>query len=150
MNYDEIGSAPPGVLDKLPIATLYHLHNHAEAHAADAAKMLAILHGVLTRRYAAGLNDAGTHHRHDGGYDIKITVPKRVDWDQEAIAKAVETIKGWNENPADYVDTRVTVAENKFKAWPPALRDLFTPARTVKPGKAKFEIAEAQETQEAA
>ena len=54
---------------------------------------------------------------------------------------AIETIRGWGENPADYVDTKLSVSETSYKAWPPAIRDLFTPARTVKPGKKKFEVA---------
>jgi hypothetical protein len=142
MTLDEIKEQPPGVLDALPIAVLANLQTQAEAHAADASQMLAILHGVFTRRYAAGLNDTGTHHRQDGDFDIKVTVPKNVAWDAAKIATAVETIKGWNENPADYVDTKISVSETKYQSWPPAVRDLFTPARTVKPGKVKFEIME--------
>jgi hypothetical protein len=38
------------------------------------------------------------------------------------------------------VDTKISVSETKYNAWPPAVRDLFAPARTVKSGKAKFEV----------
>lgn len=140
MTLDELKEQPPGVLDQLPVDVLANLQAQAEAHAADAAQMLAILHSTFTRRYAQGLNDTGTHYRNDGDFNIKITVPKRVDWDAEKLASAVETIKGWGEDPADYVDTKISVSETKYNAWPPAVRDLFTPARTVKSGKAKFEV----------
>lgn len=145
MNLEDLTAQPPGVLDALPIEVLANLNAQAEARLADASRMVAILHGVFTRRYADGLNDTGTHHRIDGGYDIKVTVPKSVAWDADELAHAIETIKGWGENPADYVETKVTVSETKFKAWPPAIRDLFTPARTVKAGKPKFEIAPAKQ-----
>jgi hypothetical protein len=141
MELEKITEHPPAVLDALPIDVLAHLQEQAEAHLADASQMVAILHGVFSRRYAAGLNGTGTHSRADGDYEIKITVPKRTEWDQEQVAKAVDTIKGWGENPADYVDTKLSVSESRFKAWPPAIRDLFEPARTVKPGKAKFDVS---------
>ena len=141
MQLEDLKEQPPGVLDALPIGILAHLQQQAEAHLADASQMVAILHGVFSRRYAEGLNSTGTHHRTDGDYEIKVIVPKRVDYDQGRLASAVETIKGWGEDPADYVETKLSVAESKFKAWPPAIRDLFEPARTVKAGKPKFEIA---------
>ena len=69
------------------------------------------------------------------------TAPKRVDWSQPKLAEAVETIKGWGEDPSEYVDTTIKVQERKFDAWPSAIRDLFEPARTVKTGKPKFDVA---------
>jgi hypothetical protein len=140
MTLEDLTEQPPGVLDALPIDVLANLHEQAEAHLSSASQMVAILHGIFTRRYAAGLNDTGTHNRTDGDYEIKITVPKRAEWDQTELAKAIETIKGWGENPADYVETKMSVSETRYKAWPPAIRDLFEPARTLKAGKPKFEI----------
>lgn len=142
MELQELAEQPPGVLDRLPVSVLASLKEQADAHLADASQMVAILHGVFSRRYAEGLNNTGTSHREESGFDIKVTVPKRVEWDQAALASAVETIKGWGEDPAEYVDTQIKVSERKFEAWPSAVRDLFAPARTVKAGKAKFEIKE--------
>lgn len=143
MNIDELADASPGVLDKLPVSLLKTLQEEADAHLAAAQQMQAILHGVLTRRYAAGLNATGITHRQDGDFDIKITVPKTVAWDQDRIADAMATIRDeWEGNPAEYVETKLSVQERKFDAWPSAIRDLFAPARTVKPGKPKFEIAQ--------
>lgn len=142
MTIDDIKEQPLGVLDALPIAVLANLQSQAEAYLADASQMVAILHSTFTRRYAEGLNATGTHHRTDSGFDITINVPKRVDWDAAKVASAVETIVGWGENPADYVDTKISVAESKYKAWPPAIRDLFTPARSERAGKPTFKIME--------
>lgn len=144
MQLDKITEQPPGVLDKLPIDVLANLKEQADAHLADASKMVAVLHGVFERRYAAGLNSTGTHHRQDGEYDIKVTVPKRVDWDQAKLTGAVDTIKSWGEDPAEYVDAKISVQERKFDAWPSAIRDLFTPARTVKAGKPQFAVSAAK------
>lgn len=151
MTYDELAGASPGVLDKLPIAVLANLQAEADRHLASAQQMQAILHGVLTRRYATGINGTGTTHRADGDFDIKVTVPKTVAWDQERLASAMATIRDeWEGDPAEYVETKLSVQERKFDAWPAPIRDLFTPARTVKPGKPKFEIALRDAEKEAA
>lgn len=143
MQLEELADASPGVLDKLPVAVLANLQEEADAHLAAAQQMQAILHGVLTRRYAAGLNTTGTTHRQDGDFDIKVTVPKTVAWDQDRLSDAISTIREeWEGDPAEYVETKLSVQERKYDAWPAAIRDLFTPARTVKPGKPKFEIAQ--------
>lgn len=141
---DALPDYSPAVLDSLPIDILANLKEQADTHLASASQMVAILHGVFERRYAAGLNGPGTHHRQDGAFDIKITVPKRVDWNPEKLAAAVEQIKSWGEDPAEYVDTKITVSERKYDAWPSAIRDLFEPARTVKTGKAQFVVSAAK------
>jgi len=138
---DTLPAQPPGVLDQLPVEVLVNLKEQADAHLASASQMVAILHGVFERRYAAGINAPGTSHRQDGQYDIKITLPKRVEWNADKLAAAVETIKGWGEDPAEYVDTKIAVQERRFDAWPSAIRDLFEPARTVKTGKPQFAVA---------
>jgi inorganic triphosphatase YgiF len=141
MTLDELPQHPPGVLDALPIDILANLKEQADAHLASASQMVAILHGVFERRYAAGLNSTGTHHRQDGGFDIKVTIPKRVDWDQAKLDAAVKTIREeWQADPAEYVDFKVSVQERRYDAWPSAIRDLFEPARTVKTGKPQFAV----------
>ncbi|WP_374589123.1 hypothetical protein [Novosphingobium sp.] len=139
----------PATLDTLPVSMLSRLQADAQSHLAQASKIVAILHGVFTRRYAQGLNGTGTHRRIDGDYEIRIEVPKTVAWDQAKLAAAIETIRSWGEDPADYVETKLSVSETSYKAWPPAIRDLFTPARTVKPGKTKFMFTLGQEEEEA-
>ena len=145
MTLEDLAGSSPGILDALSIDVLANLKEQADAHLASASQMVAILHGVFTRRYAAGLNDTGTFNRTDGQYEIKITVPKTVAWDGEKLNNAVEKIRSWGENPADYVEIKLSVAESKYNAWPPAIRDLFTPARTVKSGKPKFDLRPAKQ-----
>lgn len=140
----DLPDTPPGVLDHLPADVLAHMQSAAEAEAARASQLLAIIHGVMTRRYAAGINSTGTHHVTDGGYDVTVTIPKRVEWDQARIVEAVERLRGMGENPAEYVETKVSVKEASYNAWPAALRDLFEPARTVKTGKPTFKLAPAK------
>lgn len=136
---DDVPDTAPGILAKLPVEVLAHLHAEAEHRAASAAMMLGALHSAMCQRYdTATLNDTGTHHRHDGGFRVTINVPKRVEWDQAKLASAIDHLRGAGEDIAEYVDTKLTVQERKYQAWPSALRDLFAPARTVKTGKPTF------------
>ena len=150
MDIFEMVEAPPTMLQALPAEVLMHLQEKATARAAEATKMVAVLHDVLAGRYARGLNNLGTTHVTDGPVDITVTLPKRVKWDQAQLRAAVDTISGWGENPDDYVDIEIKVTERRYDAWPPAIRDLFTPARTVEVGKAKIELALAKTKQEPA
>lgn len=85
--------------------------------------------------------DTGRVSFEDGDYVIRADAPKKVVWDQASLMAALQVIREeWKEDPSHYVTTEVKVSETKYNAWPPAIRDLFTPARTVGTGKASFAI----------
>ena len=44
------------------------------------------------------------------------------------------------EDPENYVGIEIKVAESKYTAWPPGIRDLFEPARTLKTGKPSYKL----------
>ena len=141
---ERLVTLPPADIDRLPVEQLVQMQEAADNAAKQAATALAVLHGAFQRRYAVGINDTGTSHRTDGGYAITVTIPKRVEWDQEKLVAAVGKLRGMGENPDEYVETKLTVQERKYTAWPNALRDLFEPARTVKAGKPSFAFAAAE------
>jgi hypothetical protein len=84
--------------------------------------------------------DSGRVTIEDSGFLIRADLPKRVEWDQAKLEEAVETVRSWGEAPADFVTIKLTVPENKYKAWPGSIRKVFEPARTVGAGKATFSI----------
>lgn len=145
MDIFEMKEAPPTVLQALPVEVLMNLQEQANAHLADASRMVAILHETLVARYARGINKLGTTHVDDGEVDVTVIIPKNVKYDQAGLRGIIETIKGWGEDPSEYVDIEIKVSEAKYKAWPNAIRDLFEPHRTVNPGKPKIELAPAKE-----
>ncbi len=140
----DIPEASPATLAALPAEALLNLQEQAAAHMAHASQIVAALHGALAARYASGVPGTGTHHYDDNGIAVTVTLPKRVKWDQTKLVEAVNAIKGWGEDPADYVDTEIKVAERKYDAWPPAIRDLFTPARTLETGKPTIKLDRAK------
>ena len=101
---------------------------------------LDLMERTLKRRRAAlrsgilqkyGPCQIGTKTTHDGEYVVKICAPKRVDWDQSALASLWKTI---GDTAAEYIKIKYDVSEAAYKAWPEVIRKEFEPARTVKPG----------------
>ena len=111
-----------------------------------------LLHGALNYRYAeraalareAQGKNTDTVSLDDGDFTIRADLPKRVEWDQQKLAEAVEAIRSWGEKPEDYVTIEVKVAESRFTAWPPAIQALFEPARTVGAGRPTYKVERAK------
>lgn len=85
--------------------------------------------------------DFGVTHLSDGPLRVTYELPKRVSWDQPRLAEIAERIVGAGERVQDYMDVDLSVSESRFNNWPPALKEQFAAARTVKPGKASFRLA---------
>lgn len=74
------------------------------------------------------------------GFVVTADLPKRPEYDQAQLRGAVETLRTWGEDPDEYVTIEIKVAETKYKAWPPAIRQLFEPARTVRTGPPRYRL----------
>lgn len=94
-----------------------------------------------SQRRAEMGKDTGAVRFDDNGLVVVADLPKRVKWDQEKLAEAVEVIRSsWNDDPADYVKTKLEVSESAFANWPRAVRELFLPARTVETGRPAYRL----------
>lgn len=138
-----------GDLAILPAATLASLKAQVEQIYEEAHRLDDKLDAALDYRYgprahqarAAQEKDTGTVRFEDNGFIVVADLPKRVKWDQQRLKELVELIRsGWGENPADYVKVKFEVSERAYESWPPRLRELFTPARTVETGKPSYEL----------
>lgn len=90
-------------------------------------------------RQRAG-KSTGTVRFEESGFVIVSDLPKKVEYDQPKLKAAVETLRSWGENPEDYITLEVKVSEAKYNAWPPAIRALFEPARTLGTGKPSYKL----------
>ncbi len=102
---------------------------------------------ALAARQANG-RDFGVCHLDDGPLRITVDVPKRVAWDQTLLAEIAHRIAAAGDKVSDYIDIEYSVSESRFNAWPATLKESFTKARTVKPGKASYRLALVQENHE--
>jgi hypothetical protein len=95
------------------------------------------------QRLAEG-KDSGRVRLDDGDFVILADQPKRVEWDQQALATVVARIRDAGDDPAEYVKTKLEVSERAYGAWPQRIRAIFEPARTVKLGKPSYTIERLQ------
>jgi hypothetical protein len=132
----------------LPVDHLALLLEDVAALKADAKHLSDLLHDALQMRYGKSAaaarraegKDTGRVRVEDGDYQVIVDVPKRVDWNQALLEEALDTLRSWGQDPADYVITEIRVPEARFAAWPPPIRALFEPARTVHAGRASFTL----------
>lgn len=146
---DDIALLPPGDVAALPAELLWLLTNEAEGRVSAAKELQAKISAGVAMRYADKIaeqrridaKDTGTVRVPDGDVVVVADAPKRVDWDQDAIAGIVKRIVASGEDPAEYVETTYKVQERKFNAWPAPIRSAFEAARTVKTGAQKISFA---------
>ena len=157
---DEIGQIYVAELERLPLAELEKLIQNVASAEESARHYKQLLHAAMHHRFcehAAQLRQqagksTGTVRFEVDGFVVVADLPKRPEYDQAKLKGAVDALRKWGENPDDYVGIEIKVSETKYNAWPPAVRQLFEPARTLKVGKPtyKLEQIEAGEMPDAA
>jgi len=139
---------PAGELAQLPVELLAALQGELD-HAAKQLKAATTrFNTALEVRYATRAakarracgKDTGTVRLVDGDYTVVADLPKRVDWDQEKLAQISANIANSGEDPAEFIETKLSVSERKYGALPEAWRKGFEPARTVKTGTLKVTL----------
>jgi hypothetical protein len=89
--------------------------------------------------------DTGTVHFDDNGVRVTTNLPKKPVWDQKKLSEIARRITANGDDPSEYLDITYKVAERKYTAWPESLRESFAPARTLKTGKATFQLIPIEE-----
>ena len=137
-----------GELAQLPVELLAALQGELDHATKQLKSASAKFSAALDVRYATRAaearracgKDTGTVRLVDGDYTVVADLPKRVDWDQEKLAQIARNIADSGEDPAEFIDTKLSVSERKYGALPEAWRKGFEPARTVGSGKASFKL----------
>jgi hypothetical protein len=145
---DDMLNMPTGELAQMPVEVLAALQAELD-HAGKQLKAATARFGTaLEVRYATRAaearracgKDTGTVRLVDGDYTVVADLPKRVDWDQEVLAQIARNIADSGEDPAEFIDTKLTVSERKYGTLPEAWRKGFEPARTVRTGTLKVTL----------
>ncbi len=82
--------------------------------------------------------DTGTTKFTENGFQIVAEVPKKVTWDSQKIEEIIKTIP--ESHRRDYIKTTHSIDERIYSNFSYEYQQLFKPARTVTPGKTKFQI----------
>ena len=132
----------------LPATELARLQQEADEALRKAKLTVAWLDGALSQKYAERAKaaradaekDFGVARFVDGEVTVVADLPKKVEWNQRDLEGLVERIKAEGEDPRDYVEVSLKVAERNYTSWPKHIRSLFEPSRTVRAGKETFEL----------
>lgn len=144
----DIYRMPVGQIAALPADQLALLKGAADEQLTQAKSVADWLDGAISLKYAdraqdtrqeAG-KDTGTIRFEDDGVTVIAELPKRIDWDQALLAQIAENIASAGEDPAEFIETKLSVSERKYGALPESWRKGFEPARTVRTGKPKFRL----------
>ena len=133
----------------LPQVQLQEAHTNLLSLQTMVKAVLERMHTALDQRYAesakaarlASGRDFGVCHINDGELRVTVDLPKKVTWDQKQLSATAARIAAAGDKVSDYIDTDYSISESRFNNWPPALKDQFAQARTVKPGKATYRLA---------
>lgn len=144
----DIHRMPVGQIAALPADQLALLKGAADEQLTQAKSVADWIDGAISLKYAdraqdtreeAG-KDTGTIRFEDDGVTVVAELPKRIDWDQALLAHIAENIASAGEDPAEFIETKLSVSERKYGALPESWRKGFEPARTVRTGKPKFRL----------
>lgn len=144
----DIHRMPVGQIAALPADQLALLKGAADEQLTQAKSVADWLDGAISLKYAdrardtrqeAG-KDTGTIRFEDDGVTVIAELPKRIEWDQASLAQIAENIASAGEDPAEFIETKLSVSERKYGALPESWRKGFEPARTVRTGKPKFRL----------
>lgn len=84
--------------------------------------------------------DNGVIHLEDDDFKVTCDIPKKVEWNQELLAKVAKDIVLGGGNLIDYIETRYNVPERLYNGWPESVRSLFTPARSIRLGRPTYKL----------
>ena len=145
---EALARLPIAEITGLPATELARLQQEADKALRKAKLTVAWLDGALLQKYAERAKaaradaekDFGVARFVDGEVTVVADLPKKVEWNQRDLADLVERIKAEGEDPRDYVEVSLKVAERNYTSWPKHIRSLFEPSRTVRAGKETFEL----------
>ncbi len=143
---DTLDQQPIGEIIAFPAEDLALLQAEVEEHFRKARLLRDWFNGALIQKYEhraqterlAANKDSGTVRFQDGPVTVIADAPKRVEWDQAALAAMAERIRASGDTPTDYLEITFSVPERRYSAWPPAMRDGFAGARTLRTGRPTF------------
>jgi len=137
-----------GELADLAADQLLDLQSQASDHFEKAKRLKEWIDGAISIKYQNDITTlrnkknkvTGTIHFQDGDFKVISNIPKKVNWDQDKLQKAVSDIKESGDDPLEYVSITYKVSETKYNAWPEHIQKVFRKARLLKIGKETFKL----------
>ncbi|GHU19891.1 hypothetical protein FACS189472_10320 [Alphaproteobacteria bacterium] len=133
-------------ISALDVYDLMDLHDQVTKLTSHAKELKEKLDDGLNLRFAESVKnslqrenkDTGTTRFFDGAFQIIADVPKKVTWDSEKMEELVKRVP--EDRRRAFVKVVYSIEERKYSALPYEYQELFKEARTITPGKTKFQI----------
>lgn len=161
ISMEDLLTMTPADLEALTVDQLLLIQQEIVEEATRIKNIKTIYDSVLNKRYTESIarayeakdNTYGKATFSDDSqkdYVVEVETPKNVKWDDEAMKAGEAVIRDkWEENPEDYITFTRKIPEATFNAWPPAIKKVFAPARSVTAGKRKISIKLVEEVEAA-
>jgi RNA polymerase sigma factor (sigma-70 family) len=133
-------------ISQLEVYDLMDLSNQITKLTSRAKELKEKLEDGLNLRFAEAVKnnlrsenkDTGTIRFFDGAFQIVAEIPKKVTWDPEKMEELIKRIP--EERRKAIVKITYAIEERKYSELPHEYRELFREARTITPGKTRFQI----------
>ena len=133
-------------LSSLEVFDLADLSDQVAKLLSHAKELKAKLDDALNLRFSETVKenlrlehkDTGTTKFVENGFQIIAEVLKKVTWDAQKMEEIIKTIP--KSHRRDYIKTTYSIDERRYANLSYEYQQLFKPARTVTPGKTKFQI----------
>lgn len=106
--------------------------------------MKALLNAEIAKEASAQLqgNDygCGTATIETALHKVKVTVSKKIKWDEKQLHSIRDQIVAAGKNPTEFIKEKLSVSETSYKNFPDDIQQVFEPARTVEPSVPKIEV----------
>tara|TARA_R110000851_G_scaffold111570_2_gene235093 strand:+ start:507 stop:953 length:447 start_codon:yes stop_codon:yes gene_type:complete len=73
-------------------------------------------------------------------HKVKVTVSKKVKWNEEILRDVANQIKEGGQDPEDYIKYKLSVSETSYKGFGDNIQKVFEQARTVEPSAPVIKI----------
>lgn len=143
---ESIASMGLSAIVELPASHLAQLQEDAAREAKRFSDIKGVIEAAVREKFRAAIDSAyaakgdklGTVTLEAEGPTLILSVdtPKRVNWDQDGLARTEERLRReWQADPTEYITVKRSVSETAYKAWPTPIKAMFKDHREVKPGK---------------
>jgi hypothetical protein len=134
-------------ISQLEVHDLMDLNDQVAKLCSHAKELKEKLEGGLNLKFSEAVKnnlhsenkDTGTTRFFDGAFQIVAEVPKKVTWDPEKMEELVKRVP--EDARKSFVKISYVIEERKYSSLPHEYQELFREARTITPGKTKFQIS---------
>jgi len=143
----DLAEIDPAEIARFSAEELYVLQTVLTAEQERIKKAAARLLAGIGHRYAKQTDNLradkphGVIHVSDEGFDIAADLPKRIEWDSDALGELIVSGSLTAEQADHYIRWKYDVLESRYNSAEPKVKALLDKARTVKPGSAKYTIS---------